>query len=59
MSWDCKYKVGKLCNRRENTCVPGGKGCVLRGKFYFPFKDEDETESNSVSEKKKKGPKSS
>lgn len=53
MSWDCKYKVGKHCNRRDDVCVPGGKGCVLRGKYSFPFKDEEDEEDGKKPREKK------
>jgi len=39
--WDCKYKVGRDgCRLRKVGCYPGGKKCVLRGKFSFPFREE-------------------
>jgi hypothetical protein len=43
MSFDCKYKVKNgQCLRLKRECSPGEKGCVLYGKFDFPFKDEKE-----------------
>ena len=39
--WDCKYKIGQDCCRLRNAaCYPGGKRCVLYGKFEFPLRDE-------------------
>ncbi|HBR14394.1 MAG TPA: hypothetical protein DD723_02480 [Candidatus Omnitrophica bacterium] len=62
MSWDCKYKTGKdYCRRRRAACYPGGKRCVIYGKFEFPFrtlKDELELPKKQVpmktAKKKKK-----
>lgn len=43
MSFDCKYKTGPdECRRRKDgVCRPGEKGCVLYGKYLFPFKDSE------------------
>ncbi len=42
MSFDCKYKAkDNQCLRLKVECSPGIKGCVLHGKYVFPFKDED------------------
>ncbi|MBT3273679.1 MAG: hypothetical protein HN368_11020 [Spirochaetales bacterium] len=49
MSWDCKYKTGKSeCRRLSGECRPGDKGCVLYGKYVFPFKDEKKPDTNSL-----------
>lgn len=41
MSFDCKYKIKDgLCLRLKKECSPGEKGCILYGKFEFPFKDD-------------------
>lgn len=38
--WDCKYKIGEdHCRLRGAGCYPGGKWCVLYGKFEFPLRD--------------------
>ncbi len=41
MSFDCKYK-GKnyQCLRLNKMCSPGIPGCVLHGRYIFPFKEE-------------------
>ena len=54
--WDCKYKVGQdYCRLRKTKCYPGGKRCVLRGKFEFPLRDEpDELDDSAVKLKKKR-----
>jgi len=41
MSFDCKYKVKDgQCLKIKKECSPGDKGCILHGKFEFPFKEE-------------------
>ena len=42
MSWECKYLSNTHCERRNQECNPGAPGCVLEGKFCFPFKETDE-----------------
>ena len=45
MSFDCKYKAKDYhCLRLKVKCSPGMKGCVLHGKYVFPFKDEIDLE---------------
>ncbi len=41
--WDCKYKsVDDQCKRRKAVCFPGGIACVLKNKYEFPLRvDED------------------
>ena len=42
MSFDCKYKAKNYqCLRLKIECSPGIKGCVLYGRYIFPFKDEE------------------
>ena len=44
MSFDCKYKAKDYqCLRLKRECSPGVKGCVLHGKYVFPFKDDEDT----------------
>jgi len=43
MSWECRYKSGDRCNRLDVECDPGRAGCVLHGRFYFPFAPEKNT----------------
>lgn len=53
--WDCKYKVGQdRCHLRGVKCFPGGKQCVLRGKFEFPLREEEDELDRPVKKVKKK-----
>ena len=45
MSWECRHKSGDHCNRLDVECDPGRTGCVLHGRFYFPFAEEKNTRS--------------
>ena len=41
--WDCKYKnVNDFCSRRRMVCFPGGIACVLKGKYKFPLRSEED-----------------
>ncbi len=41
MSFDCKYKAKNYqCLKLKVECSPGIKGCVLHGKYVFPFKED-------------------
>ncbi len=41
MSFDCKYKAKNYqCLRLNKMCSPGIPGCVLHGRYFFPFKEE-------------------
>lgn len=40
MGWDCRHLFRGDCVLRKMPCVPGDKGCVLRGRYEFPL---DET----------------
>ena len=43
MSFDCKYKAKDYqCLRLKVECSPGIKGCVLYGKYVFPFKEDED-----------------
>jgi hypothetical protein len=45
--WDCKYKIGQDgCRLRKMGCYPGGRKCVLYGKFEFPFREEPDALEN-------------
>ena len=54
--WDCKYKIGQdKCRLRKVGCHPGGRKCVLKGKFEFPFREvSDELEEAPPKKKAKK-----
>ncbi|MFW6292979.1 MAG: hypothetical protein ACOC7V_11755 [Spirochaetota bacterium] len=45
MSWECRHKSGDHCNRLDVECDPGRTGCVLHGRFYFPFAPEKNTKA--------------
>ncbi len=50
MSFDCKYKAKDYqCLRLKTECSPGIKGCVLNGRYVFPFKEEDDKNKNKNS----------
>lgn len=41
--WDCKYrKLDDSCLRRKAGCFVGGVGCVLKGKYEFPFRTQED-----------------
>jgi len=55
MSFDCKYKAKDYqCLRLNRECSPGIKGCVLYGRFVFPFKEEDKDKSKKIKTRLKK-----
>lgn len=39
MTWECRYLFRGECTLRKCECVPGEKGCVLRGRYEFPLDD--------------------
>ena len=40
--WDCQYRSqeDRCRKRKEARCYPGALGCVLEGKFRFPFQKD-------------------
>ena len=41
-SWSCPHQTKDyFCQRVKRECVPGMKGCVLRGKVRFAREDEE------------------
>ncbi len=44
MSWECRYRSGDECVKLGVDCDPGRAGCVLRGRVYFPFAPEKNTQ---------------
>lgn len=41
--WDCRYhREDDYCRKRKAICFPGGVGCVLKNKFVFPFRKEED-----------------
>jgi hypothetical protein len=41
--WDCKHRNSDdSCARRKCLCFPGGIGCVLKGKFTFPLRTQQD-----------------
>ena len=47
MSWECKYLNETFCNKRQQECDPGAKGCVLQGRFVFPLKEKTKAQKKS------------
>lgn len=37
MTWECRHLFRGECMLRKCECVPGEKGCVLRGRYEFPL----------------------
>lgn len=37
MSYECRNLRETFCVKRNKECDPGAPGCVLRGRFVFPF----------------------
>lgn len=55
-SWSCPYQTTDYyCQRVKRDCVPGMKGCVLRGKVRFASDDEDLDDASKVVEQDVKG----
>ena len=53
MSFDCKYKAKDYqCIRLKIECSPGIKGCVLNGRYVFPFKEEKTKDKKTLKKKK-------
>ncbi len=46
MSWECKFLRETFCDKRKRECHPGSAGCILAGKFAFPFDDFAEKAAN-------------
>jgi len=55
MSWECRHKSGDHCNRLDVECDPGRTGCVLHGRFYFPFAPEKNTKAMNDAAAAEKG----
>lgn len=47
MSYECRHLRETFCNKRKKECDPGAPGCVLRGRFIFPFSESANTGSKS------------
>ncbi len=45
MSWECKYLVNGNCLKVNTECDPGMKGCVLRGVYEFPYRDDSQSKT--------------
>lgn len=48
MSWECRYLMNDHCERRDKPCDPGAPGCVLQGKYHFPFDDNKNARSKRI-----------
>ena len=46
MSWECRHMHNGYCRKRGKDCIPGEPGCVLYGKYEFPFKESGEDKKN-------------
>lgn len=50
MGWSCQHDYKGYCKRVEKPCVPGMKGCTLKGSGYTfstkyePKKEQEEKE---------------
>ena len=50
MGWSCQHDYNGYCKHVEKVCVPGMKGCILKGSDYIfsgepePKKEEDKRE---------------
>jgi hypothetical protein len=45
MTWGCPHEINGYCSRRKLSCVPGEKGCILRGNYKFV---QDEPRANKI-----------
>ena len=54
MSYECRHLRNTFCNKRKKECDPGAPGCVLRGRFVFPFSESANTPSNTEKPQKTK-----
>ncbi len=53
--WDCKYRRSNdYCYRRRTRCYPGGIKCVLRGKFWFPLRNDQDPLENTCRGKRRR-----
>jgi hypothetical protein len=50
MGWTCQHDFKGYCKRVEQTCVPGMKGCTLKGEFIFssPPEKKEETKKEEI-----------
>lgn len=48
MSWECRFLRETFCDKRKRECHPGSAGCVLAGKFAFPFDEFPEIKSQEM-----------
>ena len=57
--WDCKHRrtADDFCSRRKAKCFPGGIGCVLKGKYVFPFREQEDPLLKKIELKKSKSDK--
>ena len=52
--WDCKHRrtSDDFCDRRKAKCFPGGIGCVLKGKYEFPLREEEDPLARGINKLK-------
>lgn len=53
MSYECRNLRGTFCVKRNMECDPGAKGCVLRGRFVFPFSESAQGKGSAQPANKK------
>lgn len=55
--WDCKYHTNDdQCRKRKDVCFPGGLGCVLKGNFIFPFREQEDPLVVKMRQRRKRKP---
>lgn len=52
MSYECRHLRNTFCNKRKKECDPGAPGCVLRGRFVFPFSESAKDKPSKYEQKK-------
>lgn len=45
MTYECKYLVQGRCIRRDQSCDPGDKGCILLNRYAFPLREKKSSKS--------------
>ncbi|MCQ2090356.1 MAG: hypothetical protein MJY93_08915 [Fibrobacter sp.] len=53
MSYECKHLRNTFCDKRKKECDPGSPGCVLRGRFVFPFSENAQGKGSAQPSDKK------
>jgi len=53
MSYECRNLRETFCVKRNKECDPGAPGCVLRGRFVFPFSESAQGKGSAQPAKKR------